>query len=253
MFKPIPKYCNVWCKGILRISQWGDTGPSWPSCYTVSGNVSQVACTWWSKTIPICHLRLIYAMCKSSCISCINMFHVCRCIKLPVHRPWHIYLFNNLLSFQFTDHGSFIYLIIYLWCYFRFVCLPGDVSHTWWFYIQAFAVSDKISSILFSLIIMVLYRYVFGNIKLDYGEPSFPAVALFPIFWFEWCYRFNQQSNWRNLNSFLTVDNIRSFYGLCRSRSDCTECAVWYLIYTVHIFILDYNWNVYSSSNGGVF
>ena len=33
-FKPIPKYFNVWYEdeGILRISQWSDTGPSWPSC-----------------------------------------------------------------------------------------------------------------------------------------------------------------------------------------------------------------------------
>ena len=32
-FKPIPKYCNVLYEGILCISQWSDTGPSWPSCY----------------------------------------------------------------------------------------------------------------------------------------------------------------------------------------------------------------------------
>ena len=32
-FNPIPKYCNVWYEGIFRISQWSDTGPSWPSCY----------------------------------------------------------------------------------------------------------------------------------------------------------------------------------------------------------------------------
>ena len=30
-FKPIPKYCNVWCEGNSSISQWSDTGPSWPS------------------------------------------------------------------------------------------------------------------------------------------------------------------------------------------------------------------------------
>ena len=26
-FKPIPKYCNIWYEGILRISQWSDKGP----------------------------------------------------------------------------------------------------------------------------------------------------------------------------------------------------------------------------------
>ena len=31
-FKLIPKYCNVWYEGNLHISQWSDTGPSWPSC-----------------------------------------------------------------------------------------------------------------------------------------------------------------------------------------------------------------------------
>ena len=31
-FRPIPKYCYVWYEGISCISQWSDTGPSWPSC-----------------------------------------------------------------------------------------------------------------------------------------------------------------------------------------------------------------------------
>ena len=31
-FKPITKYCIVWYDGILCISHWSDTGPSWPSC-----------------------------------------------------------------------------------------------------------------------------------------------------------------------------------------------------------------------------
>ena len=39
----------------------------------------------------------------------------------------------------------------------------------------------------------------------------------------------------------------------CWSRSDCTERAVWSLIYTVHISILDYKWTVSSSFNGRVF
>ena len=51
----------------------------------------------------------------------------------------------------------------------------------------------------------------------------------------------------------MTDDDTRSFCGQCRSRSDCTECAVWYLIYTVHVFILDYNWTVSLSCNGKVF
>ena len=46
---------------------------------------------------------------------------------------------------------------------------------------------------------------------------------------------------WRLVYSFLTIDDTRSFCGQSRSRSDCTECAVWSLIYTVHCFILDYN------------
>ena len=47
-------------------------------------------------------------------------------------------------------------------------------------------------------------------------------------------------------NSFPTDDNTSGFCGQCRSRS------VWSLIYTVQIFILDYNSNV-SSCNGPVF
>ena len=43
------------------------------------------------------------------------------------------------------------------------------------------------------------------------------------------------------INSFLTNDDSRSFCGQCRSRSDCTEHAVLSLIYTDHIFIIDYN------------
>ena len=43
------------------------------------------------------------------------------------------------------------------------------------------------------------------------------------------------------INYFLTDDDTRSFCGQCRSRFDCTECAVGSLIYIVHIFILDFN------------
>ena len=32
-FKSFPKYCNVWYEGILRVSQWSHTGPSWLSCF----------------------------------------------------------------------------------------------------------------------------------------------------------------------------------------------------------------------------
>ena len=53
--------------------------------------------------------------------------------------------------------------------------------------------------------------------------------------------------------SFLTDDDTRSFCEQCRLRSDCTECAVWSLIYTVHIFLLDNNWIVSSSCNGSIF
>ena len=34
------------------------------------------------------------------------------------------------------------------------------------------------------------------------------------------------------INSFLAGNDTRSFCGQCRSRSDCTECAVWFMIYT---------------------
>ena len=37
-FKPIPKYFNVWYEGNLQISQWSDTGPSWPSCKNLSND-----------------------------------------------------------------------------------------------------------------------------------------------------------------------------------------------------------------------
>ena len=56
-----------------------------------------------------------------------------------------------------------------------------------------------------------------------------------------------------NVNSFLTDDDTGSFCWQCRSRSDCTECAVWSLIYTVRIFILYYNLAVSSSCSGSVF
>ena len=53
---------------------------------------------------------------------------------------------------------------------------------------------------------------------------------------------------------FLTVNDTRpGFCEQCRSRSDCTERAVWSLIYAVHIFILVYNWTVSSSCSGSVF
>ena len=39
MFKSIPKYCNVWYEEISRISQWSDTGPSWPSCFVFSNSL----------------------------------------------------------------------------------------------------------------------------------------------------------------------------------------------------------------------
>ena len=53
--------------------------------------------------------------------------------------------------------------------------------------------------------------------------------------------------------SFHTDDDTRYSCGQWRSRSDCTECAVWYLTYTVHIFILDYNYIISSSCSVDVF
>ena len=44
-----------------------------------------------------------------------------------------------------------------------------------------------------------------------------------------------------SLNSFLSVDYTTGYCGQCKSRSDCTGCAVWSLIYTVHIFSIDCN------------
>ena len=55
------------------------------------------------------------------------------------------------------------------------------------------------------------------------------------------------------INSFLTDNDTSSFYGQCRSRSDCTEHEVWSVIYNVHIFILDYHYFVSSSCNGSIF
>ena len=55
------------------------------------------------------------------------------------------------------------------------------------------------------------------------------------------------------VNTFLTVGDTRNFWGQCRSILDCTECAVWSLIYTVHIFILDYKRTVSLSYNRTVF
>ena len=55
------------------------------------------------------------------------------------------------------------------------------------------------------------------------------------------------------INSFLTDDDSRRFCGWCKSRPDGRKCALWSLIYSVHIFILDYNEIVPSSCNGSVF
>ena len=54
-------------------------------------------------------------------------------------------------------------------------------------------------------------------------------------------------------NCFFIDNDTRSFCRQCRSRSDCTFCAVWSLICTVRIFSLDYNLNVSSSCSGSVF
>ena len=51
----------------------------------------------------------------------------------------------------------------------------------------------------------------------------------------------------------LLMTKQEAFCGQCRSRSDCTEHAVWSLIYTVVILILYYNWNVSLSWNGSLF
>ena len=70
------------------------------------------------------------------------------------------------------------------------------------------------------------------------------------------CLRFRQVQNfcrlvkdWRNKHmyvSHLTLSVLSTTQGCFvdgESRSDCTECAVWSLIYTVHSFILDYTCN----------
>ena len=33
----LAEYRNAWHVGILRMSQWSDTGPSWPSCFKKNG------------------------------------------------------------------------------------------------------------------------------------------------------------------------------------------------------------------------
>ena len=57
----------------------------------------------------------------------------------------------------------------------------------------------------------------------------------------------------RQVNYILSDDDTRWFRGQCRSRSECIECAVWSLIYNVHIFILDYNLIISLSCIGNVF
>ena len=57
----------------------------------------------------------------------------------------------------------------------------------------------------------------------------------------------------RHVNYILSDDDTRWFCGQCRSRSECIECAVWSLIYNVHIFILDYNLIISLSCIGNVF
>ena len=50
-FKPIPKYCDVWCEGTLHICQWSDTGLSWSSCLEV-GKASVTNCRRSAGTLP---------------------------------------------------------------------------------------------------------------------------------------------------------------------------------------------------------
>ena len=50
-FKLIPKYCDVWCEGTLRICQWSDTGLSWSSCLEV-GKASVTNCRRSAGTLP---------------------------------------------------------------------------------------------------------------------------------------------------------------------------------------------------------
>ena len=45
------------------------------------------------------------------------------------------------------------------------------------------------------------------------------------------------------IKSFLTVDDTRNFWWRYRSRSDCTVCTVWSLIYNVQFFKLNFNWS----------
>ena len=60
------------------------------------------------------------------------------------------------------------------------------------------------------------------------------------------------RSRWPLLRLFLTDNDTRSFWGQCRSRSDCTEREVRSLLYTV-IFILNYKLALLSSCPGNLF
>ena len=65
------------------------------------------------------------------------------------------------------------------------------------------------------------------------------------------CARFRPSK--RGLTLLLLITTQDALVDSVDLRSDCTERAVWSLIYTDHIFILDCNWNVSSSCNGRVF
>ena len=55
------------------------------------------------------------------------------------------------------------------------------------------------------------------------------------------------------VNSYVLMTTQEAFVDSVDQRSDCTECAAWSLIYTVHIFILDCSWTVSSYFNVSVF
>ena len=62
--------------------------------------------------------------------------------------------------------------------------------------------------------------FKFSNLNSNHTKKPFTILKIFPCLWYMY-----PQSHALHFNFFTTVDNIRSFCGQCRSRSDCTKCA----------------------------
>ena len=90
----LAKYCNVWHVGILCISHWNDTGPSWPSCFSVQ---------WWPQVkhgkvllgqplTKAVKAKVCFIQGGPSYVSTVQWFHGLYFLTLPIfHHLFHAF------------------------------------------------------------------------------------------------------------------------------------------------------------------